>query len=73
MISGNVKRKIKKYLLKDLCTYVTPKNGIEFFGIPFSYYSTHSEPFIEHRLNNILVVSVNLSCVAEITFEATED
>jgi hypothetical protein len=73
MITGNSERPIKEYLLIDRLAegygYVTPKEGEAFVGIPYSWHCDGSMPFIEHRKNGKVIVTVNVIDIAEIHFE----
>jgi len=73
MISGNDIRRVKKYLPLDFaaqeCGWVEPKQFQKFIGVPYSYYSDNSFPFIEVYEDNVLVKTINILGIDEIEFE----
>ena len=73
MITGNCERPIKEYLIIDRTAegfgYVRPGEGETFVGIPYSWHCDGSMPFIEHRRDGKVIVTVNCADVAEIHFE----
>lgn len=73
MISGNSEKKISKYLPIDRlgkgCGYVLPSENEELVGIPYQWLSENSMPFIEHRIDGVMVKTVNAIELAEIEFE----
>ncbi len=73
MIAGNSPRKIKKYLFIDHCaencSYVTPEDGEEIWGVPYQFQSDQSLPYIEHRKGGIVVQTVNALDVSVIIFD----
>jgi len=73
MIIGTEERKIKKYAYIDRMgesiSYICPREGEEFIGIPYGWLSHNSLPFIEVRKEGITTSSINIEEVAEIIFD----
>ncbi len=73
MIGGNKERKIKEYLPIDHCAegygFVKAEIGEEIIGIPYQWHSDTSPPFIEHRKNGVVTMTVNALDVSHIIFE----
>lgn len=73
MIKGNKERKIADYfpapIGDEVYGRVKPEEGEEIIGIPFSWFTTESPPFIEHRRNGVVTMSVNVSYVVDIRFK----
>jgi len=73
MIPGNATRKIKSFLFIDHMgeglSRTTPKEGEEFVGIPFSWYSNESHPFIQVQKDGKVVRTINALDISEIEFE----
>ena len=70
MITGNKERKIKKYLfINENFGFITAKEGEEIIGVPYGYYFENSYPYIEHRENGIVTITVNAIDVSIIVFD----
>ena len=72
MIHGNKEVKIVRYLQIDHCSkgcsWITPKFGEKFIGIPYGWVEENSIPFIEITMNGKLIKSINALDLSEIEF-----
>ena len=72
MIRGNKMRRVKMYILIDRCGegygWTKPEKDEEFWCIPYGWLSDNSYPFIEHRVNGKVTISINCDDISSIEF-----
>ena len=61
-------KKVKEFMKIGEFIFTAPRDGEEFYLVPYQYYGDASAPFIEVYKNGSLIRTVNASALAEVRF-----
>lgn len=61
-------KEVKEYMKFGEFIFTSPRDGEEFYLVPYGHYGETSTPFIEVYKNGNLTRTVNASAIAEVRF-----